>query len=233
MQQQIDMKRIIDITLSLALLVITIPVMLVLALVSAISLRAWPVFVQERVGLDGDVFRFIKIRTLPSTFSAYAAKPSLAFARVPLVTRWMRACHLDELPQLFLVLAGKMSMVGPRPEMEMLHTQLSPVAAAERVSVRPGVTGLWQVSTHSDGLICDRVEYDRLYVRYSNTLLDLWIMAKTAEKMLLGRRIHLFNIPRWAIGTERSVPLTQPTVHHTITSTPARVDRLPLAVGVD
>lgn len=202
----IEAKRLIDVFISAALLLVAVPAIVVMAIVSAISLRAWPFFVQERIGLQGATFRFLKIRTLPTTFATYAAKGAIGDIRVPLPMRLLRATHLDELPQLWLVLTGRMSLVGPRPEMAMLHLRLSDDAASERVSVRPGVTGLWQVSTHSDGLICDRVEYDRLYVRYSNVLLDLWIMVKTAEKMLLGRRVHLFEIPQWAIGVERPVP---------------------------
>ena len=236
----IDAKRLSDVLISAVLLLVALPVILVLAVVSAMSLRTWPFFVQERIGLGGTAFRFVKIRTLPATFAAYAAKSALDDIRIPVPMRLLRATHLDELPQLWLVLAGRMSLVGPRPEMAMLHQRLSPEAAAERVSVRPGVTGLWQVSTHSDGLICDRVEYDRLYVRYSNVLLDAWIMLKTAQKMALGRRIHLFDVPLWAIGHERSV---MPTPTNVIVLDPGPSashsgvsllrDRMPIAVGAD
>lgn len=201
----IDLKRVTDIVVSAALLLVTLPVIVLAAIASAVTLRAWPFFVQERVGRHGTPFRFVKIRTLPRTFAQYAPKGELVHAEVPPLMRRLRASHLDELPQLLLVLTGRMSLVGPRPEMAMLHDRLAPEVAAERVSVRPGITGLWQVSTHCEGLICDRVEYDRLYVRYSNPLLDLWIMARTAQKMVRGQRIHLFEIPRWAIGPERTV----------------------------
>lgn len=204
----IDAKRIIDIALSAMLMLATLPIVLVLAVASAVTLRAWPFFVQDRVGRHGDEFRFLKIRTLPPGFEAYADKTALNHLPLPTSMRLLRASHLDELPQLWLVLVGKMSLVGPRPEMTMLHERLSPAAADERVSVRPGITGLWQVSAHCDGLICDRVEYDRLYVRYSSPLLDLWIMAKTVQKMLFGQRVHLFEIPRWAIREERVLDLT-------------------------
>lgn len=200
-----EIKRITDLAVSVLLLALALPVIAVLAVASAVSLRAWPFFVQERVGRDGEVFRFVKIRTLPASFAAYAAKPALQMVRIPLAMRLLRISHLDELPQLALVVVGKMSLVGPRPEMPMLHDQLAPAVAAERLSVRPGVTGLWQVSAHCDGLIHERIEYDRLYVRYRGPLLDLWVLWKTIEKVALGRRVHLFEVPRWAIGSERAV----------------------------
>ena len=235
----IDAKRLSDVLISAVLLLVALPLIVVLAVVSAMSLRSWPFFVQERIGQDGRTFRFLKIRTLPTTFATYAAKSALDEIRIPVPMRILRATHLDELPQLWLVLTGRMSLVGPRPEMAMLHDRLAPEVAVERVSVRPGVTGLWQVSTHSDGLICDRVEYDRLYVRYSNVLLDLWIRVKTVEKMLLGRRIHLFEVPMWAISTERAVPVApQPAMLRMPTvNVPAAVAvfgdrRIPVGVAV-
>lgn len=236
----IDAKRLSDVLISAVLLLAALPLILVLAVVSAVSLRTWPFFVQERIGLGGKAFRFVKIRTLPSTFATYAAKSALDDIRIPVPMRLLRATHLDELPQLWLVLTGRMSLVGPRPEMAMLHERLTPEAAVERVSVRPGVTGLWQVSAHSDGLICDRVEYDRLYVRYSNVLLDAWIMLKTAQKMLLGRRIHLFDVPLWAIGPERSltpvpsnVIILEPAASKSMAGMSLLGDRMPIAVGAD
>ena len=200
---RIDMKRVTDIAVSAVVLLVTTPLIIGLAIVSAIALRAWPFFVQERVGQHGKPFRFVKIRTLHTDFATYAPKTALSQLHLPVAMRLLRASHLDELPQLWLVLTGKMSLVGPRPEMAMLHDRLSPAAAAERVSVRPGLTGLWQISAHCDGLICDRTEYDRLYIRYSNALLDGWILSRTVAKVLLGRRVHLHQVPRWAVGCER------------------------------
>lgn len=226
-----------------SLLLVTMPVILVLAITSAVTLRAWPFFVHERVGRYGESFHFVKLRTLPQEFAVYADKTRLGGIPIPTSMRLLRASHLDELPQLWLVLTGKMSLVGPRPEMPMLHERLSPPAALERVSVRPGITGLWQVSAHCDGLIWERVEYDRLYVRYASPLLDLWILAKTVEKIVLGRRIHLYEIPRWAVGAQRRtsgpdrvLDLTEP-VTATVRSRPVRSrlaeGRLPAAVGAD
>lgn len=237
MLSNIDPKRLIDVALSAVLLLVALPVIAVLAAASAVTLRAWPFFVQERIGKDGEVFRFLKLRTLPPTFATYAAKSTLGDVVLPRSMRLLRASHLDELPQLWLVLTGKMSLVGPRPEMAMLHDRLAPDVARERVCVRPGLTGLWQVSAHCDGLICDRVEYDRLYVRYASPRLDLWILVKTAEKILLDRRIHLFQIPRWAIGKETEQPCAigdEQVIDLTAPVVPSLAQRrVPAAVGAD
>lgn len=93
--------------------------------------------------------------------------------------------------------------------MAVLHDRIRPTVAAERLAVRPGVTGLWQVSVHSDGLICERIEYDRLYVRHRSARLDLWIAWRTLLKMAFGHRIHLYEVPTWAI-VERRAPATVP-----------------------
>lgn len=201
--------RVLEVLAALAMAVVTLPILVATLILSAVVYRAWPVFVHERVGQGGVPFRFPKVRTLPPATSAYADKHSIGGGAIPMSMRFIRRAHLDELLQLWLVVAGRMALVGPRPEMAVLHRRLAPIAAVERTSVRPGVTGLWQVSVHCDGLICDRIEYDRLYVQHRNPLLDAWIMWRTAQKMLLGRRVHLFQVPRWAVPPVpcRGVPL--------------------------
>lgn len=191
--------RALEVLIALTMALVTLPILLATLLASAATYRAWPFFVHERVGRGGRPFRFPKVRTLPPVTSAYADKYSIGGDAIPALMRFIRRAHLDELLQLWLVVAGRMALVGPRPEMAVLHGRLHPAAAAERTSVRPGITGLWQVSAHCDGLICERVEYDRLYVRHRNPLLDLWILWRTVQKVLLGRRIHLFQVPQWAI----------------------------------
>lgn len=203
-----SLQRAVECTLAAILAVLTLPLLLAAAVSSALVYRASPFFVHDRVGRHGETFRFAKIRTLPPSTCRYADKYSIADIGLPRSMQFVRRTHLDELPQLWAVLTGRLSLVGPRPEMAVLHEQIPPDAAAERLSVRPGITGLWQVSVHCEGLICDRIEYDRLYVRHRNPLLDLWILWSTVRKMVLGRRIQLFEVPRWAIGS--GTPATAP-----------------------
>jgi len=196
-------KRLADLLIASLLLVLTLPVLAAAALGSAIVLRTWPFFVQHRVGRDGREFRFIKLRTLPRSTPTYLLKSDLSFDRVPLFTRTLRALHFDELPQLFLVLSGHMSLVGPRPEMPEFHDQLDPDFAGARTTVRPGCTGLWQISPACDGLIADTPEYDRCYLANRSLRLDLWILARTAYMMLgFGRPAELDDIPAWALSPD-------------------------------
>ena len=195
-------RRAFDLVVATVLLLSTLPVIVLLAIGSAIALRAWPFFVQDRVGRDGETFRFLKIRTLPPQTNAYADKYALAEVRIPRFTLLLRALHLDELPQLLLVVLGHMSLVGPRPEMPTLHAELPAELARTRVLVRPGVTGLWQVGVHCDGLIGEAPEYDSFYVAHQSLRLDLWILAQTARKVVRGGRgqVTLGDVPAWSAG---------------------------------
>ena len=107
--------------------------MLVLAVWLAIALRAWPFFTQERVGRNGRVFTFVKLRTLPASFDPYADKYQLPWHEVPWIARKARTLHLDELPQLMLVLLGRMSLVGPGRRCRTSTTVMPDDFASERV----------------------------------------------------------------------------------------------------
>lgn len=197
-------RRVLDIVGAAALLVLTLPVLLVAIIGTTISLRAWPFFTQTRIGRDGKPFRFVKLRTLPVEAPRYAAKYDIARFDLPRFTRALRLLHLDELPQLVLVLVGKMSLVGPRPEMPYLHEQLPADFAALRTSVRPGCTGLWQVSEHCDRMIFEHPEADIRYVQHRSLRFDLWIMARTVRLLVPGlerRLVRLDDLPPWATAT--------------------------------
>lgn len=180
-------KRSLDVVLGSLAALVTLPLVLVLALVLAVELRCWPFFVQERVGRADRIFRVVKLRTLPPTVSTVATKYELADVAIPPIARKLRELHLDELPQLWLVVAGRMSLVGPRPEMPSLHAAFTPEVRAARAAVRPGCTGLWQVSVASSGLMHEHPEYDLAYIRALSLRLDLWILARTVSVLLGGR----------------------------------------------
>jgi len=206
----VTIKRWTDIVIGSLLGVAALPVILVLALGSALTFRTWPFFVQERIGRGGRPFRFLKLRTLPKDTPTTADKYALADStRIPAYGRFLRHTHLDELPQLLLVPLGWMSLVGPRPEMPNVLADYPPDFAAARSCVRPGCTGLWQVSTSSTKLIYEVPEYDRLYLRHGGLRLDAWILYRTARTLLPGTRyIELADVPRWALNghRQRSVP---------------------------
>lgn len=193
-------RRILDVVVSATLVLVVLPVIVVTATGSALALRAWPFFTQDRIGRDGELFRFIKVRTLPPDVPGYVDKHKLDHDRIPPFCRALRRLHLDELPQLVLVLRGHMSLVGPRPEMEHLHDQLRPTFAELRTSTRPGCTGLWQVSESCTDLIGASPEFDRFYLAQRTVRLDVWLLARTAMKMVgVGRCVQLDDVPSWAI----------------------------------
>ena len=177
-------KRAVDIVVATLLLVVALPIIAVSALVTAVVLRTSPFFTQTRIGRDGEPFKLLKVRTLPKSTPQYANKYEVAQLRIPAFSRGLRRLHLDELPQLLLVLTGKMSLVGPRPEMPNLYRSFDADFAARRIRVRPGCTGLWQVSEHCDRMIFEHPEYDRYYLEHRSLLLDLRVMARSVRLLL-------------------------------------------------
>jgi lipopolysaccharide/colanic/teichoic acid biosynthesis glycosyltransferase len=126
---------------------------------------------------------------------------------LPRIAAFLRHRHLDELPQLLHVPTGRMSLVGPRPEMTRLHETADAFIAEARVQVRPGCAGLWQVSDGARLLIWDAPHYDLYYVRYASFRLDLWILWRAALHVMgLGRPVTLSDVPRWARGPQLVQP---------------------------
>lgn len=192
------LKRGTDLVLGSLLALVVTPVVLLLALPVALQFRAWPFFTQHRLGRRGRPFRIVKLRTMPPHTPVYADKYDIRSITLPRLARLLRRYHLDELPQLWLVPIGRMSLVGPRPEMAFLHAHLHPRVASTRLSVRPGCTGLWQVSVHVRALIHEHPEYDLTYVANRSLRLDAWIVWHTVRK-LLGRptELTLESVPQW------------------------------------
>jgi lipopolysaccharide/colanic/teichoic acid biosynthesis glycosyltransferase len=199
-------RRAVDVVLGSILLVLALPVMVVVAIVCAVALRAQPVFVQDRIGRDGSTFRFVKLRTLRPSVPAYVDKTQLHLEEIPRLCRLVRRVHLDELPQLALVVRGRMSLVGPRPEMAHLNDALPADFAVERTSVRPGCTGFWQISDGCTGLIGESPEYDRFYVVHRSVRFDLWVLGHTILKML-GRPQFpgIDDVPSWVVEPVRDL----------------------------
>lgn len=202
------MKRAFDIVVSAAALVIVLPVLVLLTIGTILALRCNPFFAQERVGRDGSRFRIVKLRTLPPSTPANADKHVIAGYHTPAFCRLLRSLHVDELPQLFLVLTGKMSLVGPRPEMPILQQGYDLTFAEIRQQVRPGCTGLWQVSVACLGLIPENPQYDEFYVANGTVRLDLWVLLRTLRGMVpgLSRPLKdLDEVPAWTLRTGHDV----------------------------
>ena len=208
-------KRIIDLTLGAVLCVVAVPVMLVGALVSMIALRTLsPFFRQERVGFEGRRLLLPKIRTMPRSMPAYGLKTEICFDELPRSMKFLRRTHIDELPQLFLVVSGALSLVGPRPKMPDAVEPVDARYGTARVTVPQGCTGLWQISVAKPFLPNDHPEYDLLYVENHSVRLDCWILWRTfAHGLCLTKLITLRDVPQWAVD-RREVPAEAPTAVH-------------------
>lgn len=187
-------KRIFDIFAAMILLIIFSPLMLITALLILIE-DGSPIFYrQERVGLNGRLFDVIKFRSMRRD-AEKDGKPRWATAnddRVTRVGRVIRKLRIDELPQLYSVLKGDMSMVGPRPERAFFVDQLTKEIPfyAVRHSVKPGVTGWAQVRYHYGASVDDAVQklqYDLYYVKNHSLLLDLVILFETVGVVVGGK----------------------------------------------
>jgi len=208
------MKRAIDVVVGTVLALLSLPVILVLAVVAAVNLRAWPFFVQTRIGAGGQPFRLVKLRTLPVSTDHYADKRAIDSIPLNWISRSLRRTHLDELPQLFLVPAGRMSLVGPRPEMAFLHEQMNPSFARRRTQLRPGCTGLWQIGTGCGGLIAEAPEYDLHYVQNQSVLLDLWIVWRSISMVLGAGLVRIDDVPAWLSPTTTAPAFSLSHTHH-------------------
>lgn len=202
-------KRAVDVVVGTVVAVAVLPAVVVMALAVMVSLRTWrPLFVQRRVGWGGSPFTIVKLRTLPHATPRDADKYAVGLVRTTRVGRFLRTTHLDELPQLFLVPVGLMSLVGPRPEMFRLAAEFDPTFASVRAAVRPGCTGLWQVSVDAGRLIAEVPHYDWYYVRHRSLRLDCWILWRTLRVLVPGaRRTALADVPAWSLaGAEAPRP---------------------------
>lgn len=193
-------KGAIDRVAGLVLLVLTLPIAVPVAIVVFIDLGG-PIFLrQERVGRDGKVFRVIKFRSMEPdrrgrSMQAFVGSDrrvnhkSEDDPRLTPVGRFIRKWSLDELPQLINVVLGQMSLVGPRPEMVQIVERYEPWQHA-RHQVKPGVTGLWQVSARGEVPMHEATHIDLEYVNTVSFMTDLRILAKTIPAALGDRTGH-------------------------------------------
>ena len=187
-------KRLFDLAASLVLIVATLPVLIV-AMIAIVIESGFPVFyTQERVGQGGRRFRIVKLRSMRQDAEA-DGNPRWAGhndSRVTRVGQFLRKTRIDELPQLWNVLKGDMSFVGPRPERPFFVQQLTEQIPFYDVrhSVKPGVTGWAQVrytygASVEDGLA--KLQYDLYYVKNHSLFLDLMVMVETVQVVVLGK----------------------------------------------
>ena len=185
------LKRAFDIIVSAcALIVLALP-MAIIALIIKLS-SPGPVFYrQERLGLNGKKFNVVKYRSMYIDSEKNGAQWSNGEndPRIVPKLRWIRKCRADELPQLWLCLTGKMSLIGPRPERECFYDEFETYVHGfhERLKVKPGLTGLAQVSGGYDLKPEEKIVYDVEYIKRRSVWLDIKILFKTARIVLTGR----------------------------------------------
>ena len=179
-------KRISDFVGALALLTLTLPVWVVIAILLRLDSPGPILFSQMRIGRGGKPFRLYKFRSMYVEAPKYALHPQEADdPRITKVGRFLRRTSLDELPQLLNVLKGDMSLVGPRPEMPFIVEQYNE-RHRQRLDVIPGITGLWQLSADRAFLIHENILYDLYYIRHRSFFLDLAILLHTIVFAMKG-----------------------------------------------
>lgn len=186
-------KRVFDVVVALTLMVITLPIMLVTAAVVVMETGFPIIYRQQRVGLRGKTFDVLKFRSMrqDAESDGKATWAAVGDKRVTGYGRFLRRSRIDELPQLWNVLRGEMSFVGPRPERPVFVSMLTEQVPfyAVRQSVKPGITG-WAQVRYAYGASVEqsmkKLEYDLYYVKNHTLFLDIFILIETGRVVLLG-----------------------------------------------
>lgn len=186
-------SRLIDIILAITFIIILLPIMLIISLLIKLDSRGPVLFKQQRIGRDGEVFLILKFRTMiinseqklkenPVLYrkyieNSYKLNPS-EDPRITKLGEFLRKTSLDEIPQFLNVLVGDMAIVGPRP---VLLDELKEYRNKREIflSVKPGITGYWQVSGRSNIGYPERVNLELYYIERKNILFDISIIGKT------------------------------------------------------
>ncbi len=191
-------KRVFDLIVAIPLTVLLSPAMLILAILIKLDSKGSAVFKQERVGENCEMFSMYKFRSMVEDAEARLGDLVVETDEGPIVHKFkddprvtrigriLRRTSLDELPQLFNVIKGEMSLVGPRPELPFLVEQYEPWQR-KRFAVPPGMTGWWQISGRSEKVMHLHVEDDLYYIQNYSLLLDMQILWKTVGVVLKGR----------------------------------------------
>lgn len=182
-------KRVCDIAISLMALVVLLPVILLFALIVMIETPGSPFFLQERLGQSGRAFTIMKLRSMYSDAEKNGAQWAVKNdSRVTKVGKLIRQTRIDELPQLWNVLKGDMSIVGPRPERAVFIEEFQKTlpAFSQRLAVKPGLTGWAQINGGYELTPAEKLELDLYYIQHTNIRFDVKIMIKTLRVIVTG-----------------------------------------------
>lgn len=193
---QLFFKRTFDIVISFVALIFLLPLFLIIAILIKLTSEGPVFFLQERIGLRGQVFKIIKFRTMIVNAEHIGDGIRVRFendSRITKVGRFLRATSLDELPQLLNVIAGSMSICGPRPPVTYVPYQgydNYPDEMKKRFEMRPGITGLAQATVRNSATWSERISIDLQYVKKYSLLLDIKVMALTIKRVLKKESIY-------------------------------------------
>lgn len=211
---QLFLKRTFDIILSLVALIILSPLFFIIAILIKLTSKGRVFFLQERIGFHGKVFKIIKFRTMIEN-AEYIGDGirvrSENDSRITKIGRILRATSLDELPQLINVVAGSMSICGPRPPVTYVPYQgyeNYPDEAKKRFEMRPGITGLAQATVRNSATWSERITIDLQYVENFSLWLDVKVIALTVKRVLKSEAIYGTSVKPSNDKTEEKEKLT-------------------------
>lgn len=174
-----------DTIFSLLALLLSSPILIVVSLLIKFDSKGPIVFKQSRIGLNGKEFKIYKFRTMYSNVPKEGKSPtSSEDARITNIGKFLRKTSLDELPQIINILKGEMSFIGPRPEQKSIVEKHYTDYERQRFLVKPGITGLWQISMDRTKAIHENLQYDFEYIENISLITDLKIIFKTVKVML-------------------------------------------------
>ena len=185
------MKRILDLLLAAVSAVLSAPAIAILAVAIRLESPGHPIYRQTRVGEDGEEFQIYKLRTMVAGAESFGAGLAIQESdeRITRLGAFVRRYSLDELPNLYNVLRGEMSIVGPRPTVPVQVQQYSERQRG-RLSVKPGITGWAQVNGRASLPWDERIELDLWYVEHRSLALDLRILARSLRLVASGRGLY-------------------------------------------
>jgi lipopolysaccharide/colanic/teichoic acid biosynthesis glycosyltransferase len=192
------MKRVLDVLLAAAGLIVGSPVLLAAMAAIRIETPGHPLYRQRRIGRDGEPFDLYKLRTMVHGAEHMGAGMAVneGDSRITRVGAFLRRTSLDELPNLLNVLRGEMSIVGPRPTIPVQVEQYSERQRG-RLAVKPGITGWAQVNGRASLPWSERIELDLWYVEHRSLRLDLRILARTAAILVRGEGLYKGETGGW------------------------------------
>jgi lipopolysaccharide/colanic/teichoic acid biosynthesis glycosyltransferase len=194
-------KRVLDVAVAGTALLVTSPLLALAAVLIRLESRGHPIYRQRRVGHDGHAFEVYKLRTMVSGAEGMGAGLAVDEGddRITRVGAFLRRTSIDELPNLVNVLRGEMSLVGPRPTVQVQVDRYTERQRG-RLAVRPGITGWAQVQGRASLPWADRIELDLWYIEHESPALDLRVLWLTARMIVTGHGLYRGESGGWREG---------------------------------